>query len=53
MQIIFLMIGISLIVALIFLGAFIWSMQNGQNDDLFTPAMRILTDAEISKSEKK
>lgn len=53
MQIIFLMIGISLIVALIFLGAFIWSMQSGQNDDLFTPGMRILTDPEPLKSEKK
>lgn len=42
MEIIFVMIGVSLLMALGFLGAFLWSMQNGQNDDLHTPAMRIL-----------
>lgn len=42
MQIIFFMIGISLLMALGFLGAFFWSMSKGQNDDLHTPAMRIL-----------
>jgi cbb3-type cytochrome oxidase maturation protein len=36
------MIGVSLVMALGFLGAFLWSMHNGQNDDLHTPAMRIL-----------
>jgi cbb3-type cytochrome oxidase maturation protein len=34
MQIIFIMIGISLVMALVFLGAFFWSMKDGQNDDL-------------------
>jgi len=42
MQVIFFMIGISLLMALGFLGAFFWSMSKGQNDDLYTPAMRIL-----------
>ena len=38
------MIGISLLMALVFLGAFFWSMKDVQNDDLHTPAMRILFD---------
>lgn len=44
MDILFFMIGVSLLLALGFLGAFIWSMRTGQQDDLHTPAMRILLD---------
>lgn len=36
------MVGVSLLMALIFFGAFLWSMKNGQNDDLYTPSIRIL-----------
>ncbi|MEY4538346.1 MAG: cbb3-type cytochrome oxidase assembly protein CcoS [Bacteroidota bacterium] len=49
MDVIFFMIGISLLMALGFLGAFFWSMSKGQNDDLDTPAMRILLDDKPSK----
>lgn len=38
------MIGISLLMALGFLGAFIWSMRSGQQDDLYTPSLRMLLD---------
>jgi cbb3-type cytochrome oxidase maturation protein len=38
------MVGISLLMALIFFGAFLWSMRSGQNDDLYTPSIRILLD---------
>ena len=44
MSVIFFMIGISLLMALGFLGAFIWSMQTGQQDDLYTPSLRMLLD---------
>jgi cbb3-type cytochrome oxidase maturation protein len=44
MQIIFIMIGASLIVAFIFLFAFLWSVKSGQYDDTITPSMRILFD---------
>ncbi len=44
MSIIFFMIGISLLMALGFLGAFIWSMRSGQQDDLYTPSLRMLLD---------
>ncbi|RYZ29334.1 MAG: cbb3-type cytochrome oxidase assembly protein CcoS, partial [Sphingobacteriales bacterium] len=41
MNIIFFMIGISLLLALGFFGAFLWSMKTGQQDDLYTPSMRM------------
>lgn len=44
MSIIFFMIGISLLMALGFLSAFIWSMRSGQQDDLYTPSLRMLLD---------
>ena len=48
MDVIFFMIGVSLLMAFGFLGAFFWSMSKGQNDDLNTPAMRILLEDESS-----
>ncbi|RRB06985.1 cbb3-type cytochrome oxidase assembly protein CcoS [Larkinella rosea] len=51
MQVIFFMVGISLTLALGFLGAFFWSMRNGQNDDLYTPSMRLLLDDDQTPSE--
>ncbi|MCU7498010.1 MAG: cbb3-type cytochrome oxidase assembly protein CcoS [Bacteroidota bacterium] len=37
----------SLLVALIFLGAFIWAVKSGQYDDKYTPSVRILMDDEL------
>ncbi|SNC59980.1 cytochrome oxidase maturation protein, cbb3-type [Hymenobacter gelipurpurascens] len=42
MTIIFLLIGISLTVALAFLGAFLWAVRSGQYDDTYTPSVRVL-----------
>ncbi|MCB9320317.1 MAG: cbb3-type cytochrome oxidase assembly protein CcoS [Lewinellaceae bacterium] len=44
MGVIFLLIGISLIVAGGFLAAFIWAVRSGQYDDEYTPSVRILWD---------
>jgi cbb3-type cytochrome oxidase maturation protein len=44
MNIIFLLIGCSLFLALGFLGAFIWTVKSGQMDDDYTPSVRILFD---------
>lgn len=44
MKIIFLLIIVSLIVALGFLGAFLWAVRSGQYDDDYGPAVRILFD---------
>jgi cbb3-type cytochrome oxidase maturation protein len=46
MNIFYLLIGVSLFAALIFLGAFIWAVRNGQFDDNKTPSVRILFDDE-------
>jgi len=44
MTIVFLLIFLSLIVALTFLGAFFWAVKNGQYEDDYTPSVRILFD---------
>jgi len=45
----FLLIAISLIVALGFLGAFMWAVRSNQYDDDFTPSVRMLFDSESKK----
>ncbi len=52
MTIIILLISISLTIALVFLGAFIWSMRSGQYDDTYGPSVRILFDDKIDKPEE-
>ncbi|MBP6334254.1 MAG: cbb3-type cytochrome oxidase assembly protein CcoS [Bacteroidia bacterium] len=46
MSILFLLIFFSLMLAIGFLIAFIWSVRDGQFDDDYTPAIRILFDEE-------
>lgn len=50
MIIIVLLITISLVIALIFLGVFFWNMRSGQYDDLYTPSVRMLFDEEKSNA---
>lgn len=44
MSIIFILIIISLFLAILFLIGFFWAVRSGQYDDSYTPAMRILFD---------
>jgi len=44
MSALFILIGISLAVALAFLIAFLWSVRDGQYDDDYTPSVRMLFD---------
>lgn len=44
MNIIFLLIGCSILIALAFLITFIWSVRSGQYDDSYTPSVRMLFD---------
>ena len=44
MSIFYLLIGVSLLAAMVFLGAFIWAVRDGQFEDDDTPARRILFD---------
>lgn len=51
MSIIFMLIGCSVFVALLFLGAFFWANKTGQNDDIYTPSVRILFDDDVEEIE--
>ena len=53
MTIIFLLIGISLLVALTFLGAFLWAVRSGQYEDTYTPAVRMLFEDETQDETKR
>lgn len=53
MSVILVLIAASLLVAIGFLGAFLWSVRNGQYDDDISPAVRILFDDNETPSDKK
>jgi len=48
MSALFLLIAVSIAVAGVFLGAFVWSVRNNQYEDQKGAAMRILLDDEIA-----
>lgn len=56
MSVMYVLIGISLMLALGFLGLFIWNVRSGQMDDDYTPSVRILFEdtpkSEIINEEK-
>ncbi|WP_425637499.1 cbb3-type cytochrome oxidase assembly protein CcoS [Algoriphagus yeomjeoni] len=52
MEVIFLLIAISLILASTFLYLFFKAMKDGQFDDNYTPSIRILFDNTSKKSKK-
>ncbi len=52
MSAIYILIAISLIVALGFLAAFLWSIKTGQYDDDYSPSVRILFDDEVEEKKK-
>lgn len=51
MNILYFLIGCSVLVALVFLGAFFWALKSGQHDDVYTPSVRILFDDEVNSEE--
>lgn len=53
MLIIALLITISLTIALIFLGVFIWNLRSGQYEDTYTPSVRMLFDNKTADANKK
>ena len=53
MSVIILLIAFSLLVAMIFLGAYIWAVKTGQFDDKYTPSIRILFDDKKKTDNKK
>lgn len=53
MSIIYFLIGCSVLLALVFLSTFFWAQNSGQNDDLYTPSIRILLDDKEDPEEEK
>ena len=49
MNIVYLLIPLSLILTAAAIAAFFWAVRSGQFDDLHTPALKILHDAEQEK----
>jgi cbb3-type cytochrome oxidase maturation protein len=53
MSVIYLLLALSILVALIFFVALIISVKSGQYDDSYTPSVRMLFDDEIVKEIKE
>jgi cbb3-type cytochrome oxidase maturation protein len=52
MSVIYLLISISIFVAIGFFIAFVFAVKSGQYDDDYTPSVRMLFDDELIKSQK-
>lgn len=53
MEVVYITIGVSVIVAILFFIAFIKSVKSGQYDDTYTPSVRMLFDDELVTNEDK
>jgi cbb3-type cytochrome oxidase maturation protein len=53
MEVIVILIGFSLLVAVGFLVAFIWAVRSGQFDDMFTPSVRMLFDERKKRKKER
>ncbi|MFA9371152.1 MAG: cbb3-type cytochrome oxidase assembly protein CcoS [Labilibaculum antarcticum] len=53
MSVLFVLIGVSMLVAGGFLIAFLWAVKKGQYDDTYSPSVRILFDDQEKEAQKK
>ena len=53
MSVIYLLLTLSILVAIIFFIAFIMAVKNGQYDDSYTPSVRMLFEDELVKEKPK
>jgi cbb3-type cytochrome oxidase maturation protein len=53
MSVIYILLTISIIVAVVFFIAFIFAVKNGQYDDSYTPSVRMLFEDELIKENPK
>ena len=51
MSVIYVLLTISVLVAIVFFAAFIVSVRSGQYDDSYTPSVRMLFDDELVKED--
>jgi cbb3-type cytochrome oxidase maturation protein len=52
MEVVYITIGVSIVVALIFFIVFLRSVRSGQYDDTYTPSVRMLFDDELVTEKK-
>ncbi|MRH99701.1 cbb3-type cytochrome oxidase assembly protein CcoS [Kriegella sp. EG-1] len=50
MSAIYILLAISIVVALVFFAAFIYAVRKGQYDDSYTPSVRMLFEDEVVKA---
>lgn len=53
MSVIYVLLAISIVVALVFFAAFILAVRKGQYDDAYTPAVRMLFEDEVVSEPSK
>lgn len=53
MEVVYITIGVSVIIAIIFFAVFLINIKKGQYDDTYTPSVRMLFDDEDKKNQKK
>jgi cbb3-type cytochrome oxidase maturation protein len=51
MDVLYMLIGFSAFVALVFLAAFVWSVKREQYEDTYGPPVRMLFDDELKSEE--
>lgn len=52
MSVIYVLLGVSIVVAIVFFVAFILAVKKGQYDDSYTPSVRMLFEDEIVKEKE-
>jgi len=53
MEVVYITIGVSIIVAVIFFIVFLKAVKSGQYEDTYTPSVRMLFDDELVKDNKE
>lgn len=53
MSVIYILLGVSVVVAVFFFAAFVIAVRKGQYDDSYTPSVRILFEDEVVKTKAK
>lgn len=52
MEVVYITIGVSVIIAIIFFVVFLMNIKKGQYEDIYTPSIRMLFDDEVKKDTK-
>ncbi|SHH41148.1 cbb3-type cytochrome oxidase assembly protein CcoS [Winogradskyella jejuensis] len=53
MSVIYILLAVSIIVAIVFFAVFVFAVKSGQYDDSYTPSVRMLFEDELVKAKKE